>query len=152
MKKILISLSLFNIVTLCSAQLSANFVTGNDGYNYLQLSNPTSYVLLVNWSCINYAKNQAKNGQFYIQSGESAYFGPSTIGWFWEDGEVFNYSIGSGNTRSISFRRGCPHEGHCRNCGLDHYGNYICPYFRPKSGHPSECKCGCPKQSHACYR
>lgn len=40
-------------------------------------------------------------------------------------------------------------DGHCTKCGLNTQGNYICPCFNPTSKHPSECKCGHKKSSHA---
>lgn len=51
--------------------------------------------------------------------------------------------------RSVNFRGTPTRTGHCRNCGLDHYGNYICEHFTPERPGSTTCVCGCSMKSHA---
>lgn len=44
---------------------------------------------------------------------------------------------------SPSFRGKPSRTGHCYDCGLNHYGHYVCPHFTPRTlGDATTCKCG----------
>lgn len=47
----------------------------------------------------------------------------------------------------VSFKS--TYKGHCYDCGLNHYGRYICPKFSRQKGSPTTCECGCPMKRHA---
>ncbi len=60
-----------------------------------------------------------------------------------DDGD---YGDRSGET-NVSFKN--TNKGPCRDCGLDHYGNYNCPGFKPKSSSGTTCDiCGCSMSRH----
>lgn len=48
--------------------------------------------------------------------------------------------------RNVSFKGG--EKGPCRECGLNYYGDYICPEFDPQSGSPTTCECGHARSEH----
>ena len=51
--------------------------------------------------------------------------------------------------RNVNFKGSPTRKGHCYDCGLDHYGNYVCPAFIPQRSSPTTCICGCPMGRHA---
>ena len=52
--------------------------------------------------------------------------------------------------REINFKGSPTRKGHCYDCGLNHYGSYVCPSFEPKASSPTTCdNCGCPMGRHA---
>lgn len=52
-------------------------------------------------------------------------------------------------TYNPSFQGSPSRTGHCRNCGLDHYGNYKCEHFTPQRAGSTTCVCGCSLSDHA---
>lgn len=48
-----------------------------------------------------------------------------------------------------SFTGSPSRTGHCRDCGLDHYGNYKCSAFTPIRPGSTTCSCGCSIKDHA---
>lgn len=62
---------------------------------------------------------------------------------------VYHFETNESDDSNPSFKGSAGNQGHCTICGLDHYGNYICPHFSSQSG--TTCVCGHSKGSHA-YR
>ena len=109
--KILLPFLLLFISITSVAQLNGNFTRLNDGYVYFVLTNPTYNTYSVSWAATNDYQEQQRKGSMYIQPGQTVYFGPSTIGWFWEQGETFAWATpydskiySYGNRSNPSFR------------------------------------------------
>lgn len=140
----------------CFAQLQGGFTTGQDGHIYFQATNVSGY----QFTAIIKAISEDRTNTETITVGQGFYLGPSTPWrWYWKEGDRIIVTYPNGNSvywecpqSDPSYTTGFKslRKGHCRDCGLDHYGNYICPAFTPKPGRPTTCKvCGCPMSSHA---
>ena len=92
MKRIILSI-LIGFSLTANAQLAGKFQNMKDGKVYFVLTNPTGFRYFVSWWATNFVtKEQLKNG-FILEAGNSAYFGPSTIGWTWVKGERFTIVV-----------------------------------------------------------
>lgn len=108
------------------SQVTAQFEVLNDGKNYCVIRNYNRYVTTISWAAVNTTLGQQRNGQYNMQPGEIAYFGPSTIGWRWQHGEVFYYST-TGETYSVPFRgTKTGYTGPCKKYVVDNRGNTVC--------------------------
>ena len=115
-----------NFVVL--SQVTAQFETLNDGRNYCVVRNYNGYVTTISWATVNNALGQQRSGQYNMRPGEIAYFGPSTIGWTWQEGEMFYYSTSGGSYR-VSFKgTQTGYTGSCKEYVIDKDGNKMrCP-------------------------
>lgn len=143
-----------------TAQLRGNFTMGRDGHIYFQATNVSGYSFTATIEAISDDRTNSET----ITVGQGFYLGPSTPWrWYWKKGDQIIVTYPNGNSvywecpqtdaaySHPSFKNSEPsRKGHCRDCGLDDYGNYICPRFVPKPGHPTTCKiCGCSIGKHA---
>ena len=151
MKRLLSILLVLILSNSVIAQVTAQFEVLNDGNTYCVVRNYNKYVTTISWAAVNNALGQQRNGQYNMRPGEIAYFGPSTIGWIWQQGEVFYYSI-AGSNYSISFKGSqTGYTGPCKEYVIGRNGNKMrCPckgeMIRQPSGMCSNCPH--PRTSH----
>lgn len=92
MKKSIL-LFMIGLSLTANAQLTGSFQNMKDGHVYFVLTNPTRFNLYVSWWATNSITNEQLNNGFILGAGNSAYFGPSTIGWTWIKGERFTVVV-----------------------------------------------------------
>ena len=162
MKRFFISLLFIWLGFFAYGQLQGSFKVAKDGRLYFYLYNPTSYQIQVTWGVSNFSTNEKRIFSGVMTPYNTFIYGPNA-GWTWMKDEVFMLIYPDGrsvhwkcpqNDSSINYNpsfRGTPSRtGHCRDCGVNHYGRYKCEHFSPMSGHPATCgRCGCPIRSHS---
>lgn len=86
-KKVILLFGILFISLFVKGQLQGTFQKLNDGYTYFCLQNTSMYNLPIVWAVVNDSNNEMKSGQTIVNAGGVLYFGPSTIGWTWMNGE-----------------------------------------------------------------
>lgn len=72
------------------------------GLTYVVITNSYQFDVQVFWRCID-VYGRYLDGQIYLPSGHETWVGPN-VGWRWEDGESFIYSVKGISSNQISFR------------------------------------------------
>lgn len=68
---------------------------------YIVITNNTGYHQQIDWRCTD-IYGRYKDGNIYLYSGNETWVGPN-VGWIWENGETFTYSVSRGYPRQVSF-------------------------------------------------